>query len=951
MTVEQAKPRHPGAYVRENVIPKGVSVSKAAEMLGVSRPTLSNFLNGKSKLSPTMALRLQKAFGADREALLQLQAAYDGNDTKVQSAALTVGRHVPSFLKITATELEQWASEIDARSQLPVLLRKLVHTAASEISAVDFPGFDNAQRHGWDGWVEADAVSAWVPSGKSGWEFGCDQRPSAKAEADYAARTEKVSAKERSEITFVFVTPRNWPGKTEWAQKKSAENSWKAVRAYDASDLEQWVEQSVPAQAWLGERFGRPARGIVTIGECWNEWAGATSTPLVPELFAQSIEQHTAGILSWLKESPQTPRTIAADSKIEGLAFLASLFSNGGAELQAYVDQVVVVRDVDALRRLASSQTDVLLVIDSDEIERQLGGLVRQLHTIIVRLKNVPADDADIRLDILPREPFRLALEKMGFRSEEIDSLQRESGGSPTVLRRRLATNGALKRPVWAEDSEAAQLLTPISLIGNWITDSEADRRVLTLVSDHKEYDEIERAVMRLRQLDDPPVWAIAESRGVVSKIDAIYAIAHAITEDDLKRFFAAARLVLSEEDPSLDLPEDRRWAAGVYGKVRAHSGVLRQAVCETLVLLAVHGPNWFGDRLSMNVGYEVEKLIRELLTPFSAKLIESQQRDLPHYAEAAPEVFLDLMEKDLRKDSPELFALLRPADSGVFSTCPRTGLLWALETLAWNPVHLPRVVLILARLSEKPIEDNWVNNPHNTLTSIFRSWMPQTAASLHQRKDALDLLIQRYAEVGWKVCVDQFETGPRMGHYNVRPQWRSDSTGAGHPVTFEEMRDFAVYAFKRCVEWPHHDEDTLADLARSLSAFDESFQEEVWDLVDEWAHGPAHDDARASLREAIRRACSTRRAKRRGVSPTSANRAKRALELLQPSDVVVRHKWLFAKQWVEESADEIEEEDFDWESRDKRIAELRRDAVREILSHEGVGGLWRLSVLIAAEI
>ncbi|WP_426994023.1 hypothetical protein [Methylomonas sp. CM2] len=56
---------------------------------------------------------------------------------------------------------------------------------------------------------------------------------------------------ERTEITFVFVTPRRWPAKDAWIKEKTALNLWKEVRVYDASDLEQWLDQSLPGQAWF----------------------------------------------------------------------------------------------------------------------------------------------------------------------------------------------------------------------------------------------------------------------------------------------------------------------------------------------------------------------------------------------------------------------------------------------------------------------------------------------------------------------------------------------------------------------------------------------------------------------------------------------------------------------------------------------------------------------------
>ena len=68
---------HPGAFIREHVIPSGMSVTEAAGRLGVGRPALSNLLNGKSALSSGMAVRLEKAFGADGRELLDRQAAFD----------------------------------------------------------------------------------------------------------------------------------------------------------------------------------------------------------------------------------------------------------------------------------------------------------------------------------------------------------------------------------------------------------------------------------------------------------------------------------------------------------------------------------------------------------------------------------------------------------------------------------------------------------------------------------------------------------------------------------------------------------------------------------------------------------------------------------------------------------------------------------------------------------
>jgi hypothetical protein len=180
------------------------------------------------------------------------------------------------------------------------------------------------------------------------------------------------------------------------------------------------------------------------------------------------------------------------------------------------------------------------------------------------------------------------------------------------------------------------------------------------------------------------------------------------VIEKDLAEFFMLAEYVLSESDPALDLPEDQRWAAELYGKIRDHSAALREGVCETLVVLSVHGNNLFRDRLGIDVEARVSSLIRRLLEPVTLDKLLSHGNDLPRYAEAAPDEFLKLLEADLKQPEPAILGLLKPAESGIFGGCPRTGLLWALECLAWKPQNLSRVSAVLAQLSRTTINDNW---------------------------------------------------------------------------------------------------------------------------------------------------------------------------------------------------------------------------------------------------
>ena len=88
-------PPHPGDLIRSEIIEAlGLSISKAASLLKVRRATLSDLLNGKSALTPEMALRIEKAFGPEMDHLLRMQVAYDVARMRRQSNRINVKRYV-----------------------------------------------------------------------------------------------------------------------------------------------------------------------------------------------------------------------------------------------------------------------------------------------------------------------------------------------------------------------------------------------------------------------------------------------------------------------------------------------------------------------------------------------------------------------------------------------------------------------------------------------------------------------------------------------------------------------------------------------------------------------------------------------------------------------------------------------------------------------------------------
>lgn len=940
MTSQPKKPQiHPGTHIRQAILPAKLSVKEAAEMLGVGRPALSNLLNGRAALSPEMAMRLEKAFEVDASDLLEIQARYDEFEARAREDEIAVRAYAPAFLGITSRQIAAWADTIEARGQLAALLRTLVHSTGNNLTAVDFPAFDNSQRKGWDGQVTSASATPWIPRGQSGWEFGCDKKSQSKAESDYRARTVGVRAKERKSTTFVFVTPRNWPAKDSWAKNKKARNEWKDVRVFDASDLEQWLEQSIPAQTQFREFQGGALQGVATLAQIWLEWVGVTEPELPEDLFTAAAERHEGRLANWLKELPTGPFVVTADSVLEALAFLSCALHRLAQTCPGVYERAVVIRSSEGFNTIPRTSSNFVAIVASSEVEGALAGLQKKTHTIIVRGRNTVSGDADVALDLLGYEPFREALRGIGFDDSRIDGLARESARSPTILRRRLAQVEAIKVPPWANEDAVARALIPLIFVGAWDSNAGADKEILGCLTNRR-YEDVERTIANLQMMDEPPIWSIGHLRGVVSKVDALYAAHRALTREDLENFLFAAELVLSEEDPALELPEDKRWAANLYGKSRNHSTALRQGLCDTLVLLAVHGNAFVGERLGVDLEAAVSGVIHRLLTPSAKSTWLSQQNDLPQYAEAAPDTFLSILEADLNSKDPQIAELFVPAGTGIFGDCPRTGMLWALELLSWKPERLTRITSILAKLCAWKVDDNWANKPMGTLKSIFRFWMPQTAATVDQRNRALETLTKRFPDVGWQVCVDQFSPASSFGHFSTKPRWRTDAYDAGEVTTVGEGRQGQRKAVEVALGWSAHDEHTLGDLVERQEALSPEHRNRVWELIDAWNGTGPSDSQKAALRERIRRCALTRHRRRRDIGDGGRERARQAYALLKSENPIARHQWLFLRQWVEESAGELEDDQFDYQKREERIAHQRREALQEVWAEFGLAGI-----------
>jgi len=854
-------------------------------------------------------------------------------------------------MDITATQIADWAETREAQGNLSRLVRKLVHAAGVSPIHVDFAAGDSTVLAGWDGEVIAEHGTPWVPAGRSLWELSCNAQPSRKASTDYQKRTQSTSESERLSATFIAVSARRWPTKRRWAKAKQQACEWASVRAYDTDDLEQWLEQTPAVALWFGEELGVADPGIESPQNHWERWASQSNPAVTPgALFVdrgQSREKLAKEIQGHLEEGAPQPITISADSVEEATAFAcAAVVADEGLAARS-----VVITEERAWRYVRANETVRVAIAARPDVAAKpprrsgLVVIVPCASNDMVQRDAGPAGSgavANIKLERPRRHEFEKALVSLGLDEAEASRLAASTGRSWSVWRRQRALSPAIRKPAWL-DSEHARSLATVCLLGAWSGARPGDREVVERLAG-RSYEHIERHLRELARVDDPPVLEIGEVWKAKSPVELIDLFARRITSSELDRFFAAAREILEAPDPVLELPAEDRFAAAIHGKTRAQSSLLIGAICDTLIKLAVRGPS-VPSLLTTDIEGRVHAFVRGLLRDADGTRWLSVSPHLQALAEAAPGVFLQAVEESLaRSDAPVTRLISETSNSGVMGRCWHAELLWALELLAWSPRHLPRVILVLARLCHMELRGNWGNKPLASLVGVFRAWLPQTAAGLEERIALLDKLISKDPDVAFDLLNSLSYVDHDVANPAARPKWRDDDTGAGQGVSQHDLWAMVFAARDRLLQCAKGDPPRVARLLEKFDSFEVARQQILLELANGLAAGQANDEQKETLRDAVRRRIHWHRSYSQ-LPPEIVDEQVRPWEQLYgqltPSDPMTRHRWLFADGWPRllSGVPKVDHEAYAIE-----LAAARSEALKEIFAYEGMPGIERLA-------
>lgn len=840
---------------------------------------------------------------------------------------------------VNALEIDRWAGYNEPRHQLPRLIRRLIHATAKSLERIEFAAGEGGQLHGWDGLVRAAERAAFVPNGLSAWEVSVAGDPAKKADRDFRERSKNPRQIDPSEATYLCVTARRWEKKRAWEDKKNKLRIWKEVRVYDADSLEEWLELAPAVDTWFARLLGKPTEGMLDVGEYWERLACLTEPPLKPTIFLVSRDVECQALDRWLT-GPPSSLAIEARAPSEAIDFLAAYLANLGEDQRdPYASRVVIVESREAWNVLRDEPAAMTLVPTAGlALEAEaVGDAVRKGHRVLLCSERF-ATEGSQKL-VLPRPnvyELERSLQESGFDAQTAGRGALDCGGSLTILKRRLARFPSTAMPQWSAP-EAAEGLAPLILVGSWSDVSQADQAAVAKLLG-RSYSQIAEALTHWSTTADPPVFRLPSGWSLASREDSWVLLERYINEEHLDRWQELAIEVLGQDDPRLDLPADSRWLATTPGD--APSELLRTGIAETLAMLAAP-PSKLGSVWGA-AGARAEKVVWKVLGGNPGwKRWASLGRQLPLLAEAAPNTFLSAVEAELRENSADFMRLLEKDGDSLFSRCMHVGLLWALETLAWTPRFLRTASIVLAQLAELMPEKRG-NHPASSLKHIFMSWLPRTTASVDDRTKVLRKITEKCPRVGWQLLLDLISTDSSSD--TCRPKWRDWAATWKSGASGNEYRQQIDACGNRLLEMVETDTDRWAALISHIGNLSPDSRQMATSMLRNLDITAMSVEARQKLADALRGQVQRHRSypdSQWAMPAAEVTELEQAHKHIEPTDHVARNVWLFAN-WPRLA--ESPGGGLSWDSREKKIARQRREALNEVFKSGGIEEVLRLA-------
>ena len=793
------------------------------------------------------------------------------------------------------SEITSWANRPDANHQLPELIRRLILATVPELSRLNMPSGSAVWLPGWDGHLTAEAGNAWVPKGSSAWELSCRRDVGAKANDDYRKRTDPPQGVPDAMATFVFITARQWSGKEQWAEARRDDGKWADVRAYDASDLAAWLVEAPAVAEWFGGVIGKlPSDGYTTLDEWWENWATVAEPSISPALVVTGRQESVDRLSGWIQQTPSA-YYVQAQTREEAIAFVAACaFNSGEAWGAALLARALVVKSEDAWNSLVRLTSPLVLIRAFDGNVSSQVAINRGHHVITPLHANEEPRGNGEQLPMLGRDETVPALTEMGLSETEARALVRKTARSLPIMRRFLIEEAGGPAPAWASVDPQSPLPS-LMFVSQWDESNEHDKETVTQMTG-RSYEEVARVAASLAQTEDSPLTKVGSRWRFLSHEEAWHLLAPRLTADDVERFTVETVRILETVSSEYELPVEQRHLAGIQGKGVPHSRLLRGGIVRTLALMGNQGER--AENVE-DVAHRPAMVLRQVLKDDKGwEIWATLSGDLATLAEADPDTVLEAVERRLSATPSSFEDLFHQEGDPLFGGAQHTGLIWALERLAWSPEYFSRVAVILARLAQTDPGGRVSNRPAESLKTMFLPWFRVSEASDPQRLQTMGTLLSRFPEVGWKTLSSAYpsvRSDTAMGR--EPPLWRPWAQDSVPRPSWAEYYAFVAEMERFLLERVGEDADRWEDVVGLISNLSPDTRQQAIDVMAERAEAikqhPNSADLWSGLRTQLNRHRSYPDAKR-AVPEAELKPLAAIYENLTPDDPAMAYGWLF---------------------------------------------------------
>ncbi len=488
----------------------------------------------------------------------------------------------------------------------------------------------------------------------------------------------------------------------------------------------------------------------------------------------------------------------------------------------------------------------------------------------------------------------------------------------------------------WINHKSAEQLVF-VNLVGSWNEKSDADKHAVSTLVD-QDYDTWIVDLRNTLSIHDTPflykngLWVVRDRKKLWSDLGA------RVFDNHLEKFGQVVLDILQFDDPSFDLPKEKRYMASIYDKSLPHSDSLRQGVAETLALLG----NKFDSLSNCSDGkaeYIANTTVHSLFQASDWLRWGSLNSLLPTLAEASPKFFLNSVEEAINANPSPFDTLFEQESNDTFGQNYLIGLLWALENIAWEEVFLTRVSVVLAEIASHDPGGTWANRPINSLINIFLPWHPQTLASAEKRQVAIKTVCIEQPNIGWNLVESLL---PNQNLHTVgthKPKWRDIVADDWKPQVFDdEFWEQNRFLAELLVEMSNYNVNRLTMLVGKFDLLVQPAFDKLKDILMSGKCLSLPEEQRTPIWNKLVKFIARHRQyydAHWAIDESFLVSLDEVAEQLAPRNTKLRNKRLFI-----ESDHELFEIKGDWEAGREKLFKKREEAIGDILAHDGLQGV-----------